>query len=85
MCLCPHCCFDRSKVLETRRSGGLIYRQRECLDAECSKRFVSREDAPPKLRMPQEITESFLARMRKATAARQNTQSKRTPREQSRT
>lgn len=76
MCMCPHCCFGRSKVLETRRSEGLIYRQRKCLDDECGKKFVSREDAPLKLRMPQEITKSFLARVRKAADARTAQQEK---------
>jgi hypothetical protein len=50
---CPHC--ERSdrkpKVLETRTVDGTVYRRRLC--GWCFKSFVTREEAPPGLRLPE--------------------------------
>jgi transcriptional regulator NrdR family protein len=60
--LCPHCGSNVSKVLETRKSGNMIYRRRCC--QECSKQFISRESAPRGLEMPESIKAASIDRMR---------------------
>lgn len=48
---CPHCgAVIRSKVLESRQHDGRVYRRRAC--GACFKYFVSQEEAPPGLKMP---------------------------------
>jgi transcriptional regulator NrdR family protein len=48
---CPHCSAStKAKVMESRPHDGQVYRRRIC--GQCFKTFVSCEDAPSGLRMP---------------------------------
>lgn len=52
--ICPHCGEQgRSKVLLTRTGGGAVWRRRSC--GRCFKNFVTREEAPPGLKMPNNV------------------------------
>ena len=64
--MCPHCGADNSKVVETRRHLGSVYRRRKCGESDCGKSFISIESAPEGLRMPRELREESLARLHNA-------------------
>jgi transcriptional regulator NrdR family protein len=50
---CPHCSIkSKAKVFETRSHDGQVYRRRIC--SHCCKTFVTREEAPEGLKMPNE-------------------------------
>ena len=50
---CPHCnTNDNSKVVETRKHDGAVYRRRKCFS--CDANFVSLEGASADTRMPPE-------------------------------
>ena len=61
--MCPHCGADNSKVVETRRHLGSVYRRRKCYESDCGKSFISMESSPEGLRMPKELREQSMARL----------------------
>ena len=55
---CPHCDKEsRAPIRETRRHAGAVFRRRTC--SCCLKTFVSREEAPPGMKMPNETQSRF--------------------------
>ena len=61
--MCPHCGIDNSKVVETRRHYGSVYRRRACREFDCGKSFISEETAPEGLQFPAEIREESIRRL----------------------
>jgi transcriptional regulator NrdR family protein len=62
--MCPHCGADNSKVDETRRHEGKVYRRRKCREFDCGKGFISVETAEEDTKFPAAITQAQLARLR---------------------
>jgi transcriptional regulator NrdR family protein len=55
---CPHCqSTKKCKVLESRPHDGQVFRRRMC--STCFKTFVSREEAPEGLKMPNATQSKF--------------------------
>lgn len=67
--MCPHCHTDgKAPVMETRAVKGEVFRRRGC--GHCGRAFVSVENAPPKLRMPEEASTHARAETYRARKAK---------------
>ncbi len=64
--MCPHCGCAKSKVIETRKSDGGVYRRRKC--GRCGAGFIGIERSESYFEMPTDYRKSQLARPEKARA-----------------
>jgi transcriptional regulator NrdR family protein len=50
---CPHCDCDGSKVTETRKQDGAVWRRHKCFG--CDATFVSQQQTSADMRMPPNV------------------------------
>jgi transcriptional regulator NrdR family protein len=71
---CPHCNSPDTGVTETRKLDGEIWRKRRCKEAECGKKFVTRETTRERTKLltwPSALTDIEQARFQKLKDAKQ--------------